>query len=291
MTIVKLENLTKYYGKNKGIENVSFEIGEGEVFGFIGPNGAGKSTTIRTLLGFIKPTSGSATILGRDISLNLNDAKMNLGYLPSEVAYYDDMNALQLLRYSGKFYKKNFDARIHELAAYFELDLKRKIEDLSYGNRKKVGIIQSLLHSPRLLILDEPTGGLDPLIQSRFFDLLDKERKNGTTIFFSSHILSEVQRMCDRIGIIKEGELIKVEKLADMQKVRYKKIGIELDRLPEITIFDNISTKELSIKGNRVDFLYSGEMHDLLQGISKIGVKNLWVEDPNLEEIFMHYYQ
>ena len=193
--IIDIKHLTKMYGHSPGIKDVNLEIHEGEIFGFIGPNGAGKSTTIRTLLGLIQPTSGKAKIFGKDITTHGPEIREEIGYLPSEVFYYDDMRVMDLLNYSASFYRKPKQAmqrRIRELAALLDLDLQKKIDDLSYGNKKKVGIVQGLLHSPKLIILDEPTGGLDPLMQQTFFDLLREENKRGATVLFSSHILSEV---------------------------------------------------------------------------------------------------
>jgi len=179
MAIVELDRLTKRYGKRRGIEEVSFSIGEGEIFGFIGPNGAGKSTTIRLLLHLIRPTSGSARIFGKDVVRQSREIRRETGYLPSEVHYYDDMRTADLLRYSAGFHGNVDEKRMRDLAERLDLDLSRKIADLSFGNRKKVGIVQALLHRPRLLILDEPTGGLDPLMQQTFFDLLREERERG----------------------------------------------------------------------------------------------------------------
>jgi len=229
MSVIETKKLTKYYGKSRGIENVDLKVEEGEIFGFIGPNGAGKSTTIRTLLGLIHETSGSATIFGKDITKFGPEIREEVGYLPSEVFYYDNMRAIDLLRYSASFYKKpkkDIEKRINELAALLDLDLKKKIDDLSYGNKKKVGIIQGLLHEPKLIILDEPTGGLDPLIQQKFFQLLRDENKRGATILFSSHILSEVQKMCDRVAIIKDGTIIRTEKIKDLLENNTKRFKI-----------------------------------------------------------------
>ncbi len=205
MSVIEVNNLTKYYGKARGIVDVSFHVDEGEIFGFIGPNGAGKSTTIRLLLSLIYPTSGSATIFGKDCIKYGPELRQDIGYLPSDVFYYERMKVKELLEYSASFYNKDCKQRMHELAELMELDLNRRIEDLSYGNRKKVGIVQGLLHQPKLLFLDEPTAGLDPLMQRKFFQLIQEENKRGVTVFFSSHILGEVQRMCARVGIIKEG--------------------------------------------------------------------------------------
>lgn len=230
MNAIELQGLTKNYGKSRGINDINLEIKEGEVFGFIGPNGAGKSTTIRTLLGLIKPTAGTAKIFGKDVQTSGPETREEIGYLPSEVFYYDGMRVRDLLNYSASFYnkpKEKMQARIAELAEKLELDLSRKIDDLSYGNKKKVGIVQGLLHSPKLIILDEPTGGLDPLMQQTFFDLLREENQRGATVLFSSHILSEVQKLCDRVAIIKDGELVKVETMKNLRAHSYVKCRLE----------------------------------------------------------------
>src|SRR5659263_598953 len=206
MNVIEIKNLTKNYGKARGITDVSFNVEQGEIFGFIGPNGAGKSTTIRTLLSLIYPTSGSASIFGMDCVEFGPEIKKEIGYLPSEVFYYDNMKVIDLLKYSASFYKKDCSKKIVELAEIMDLDLNKKIDDLSFGNKKK------------LIILDEPTSGLDPLMQQKFFDLLEEENKKGSTILLSSHILGEVQRLCNRVAIIKEGEIIKVEKISTLQE-------------------------------------------------------------------------
>ncbi len=200
MSIIEVSKLTKYYGKSRGIVDVSFKVEEGEIFGFIGPNGAGKSTTIRLLLSLIHPTSGSATVFGKDVVTHGPEIRRDIGYLPSEVFYYEGMKVIDLLKYSASFYDCDCTQRMHELSDIMELELNRRISDLSYGNKKKVGIVQGLLHSPKLLFLDEPTSGLDPLMQRKFFDLIRKENTRGVTVFFSSHILGEVQRLCTRVG-------------------------------------------------------------------------------------------
>ena len=209
MSIIKTEDLTKYYGNAKGIERVNLSIEAQEIFGFIGPNGAGKSTTIRLLMGLIFPTSGSMRIFGKDPLIHGPEIRKSVGYLPSEVFYYEKMKVIDLLKYTAGFYKKDCNKRLYELSEIMALDLNRPIEDLSYGNKKKVGIVQGLLHEPKLIILDEPTSGLDPLMQQNFFDLIKEENKKGSTIFFSSHILSEVQALCNRVAIVKNGGIVK----------------------------------------------------------------------------------
>ncbi len=217
MYAIETTDLTKYYGKARGIIDVNLKVEEGQLYGFIGPNGAGKSTTIRTLLALIHPTSGSATIFGKDVITHAKEIHQEIGYLPSEVFYYDNMKVKELLNYSASFYKKDCSKRIKELAARLDLDLNKKIDDLSYGNKKKVGIIQGLLHSPQLILLDEPTSGLDPLMQNIFFDILAEENKRGATVLFSSHILSEVQKLCDRVAIIKDGKIVKIDSVQNMK--------------------------------------------------------------------------
>jgi ABC-2 type transport system ATP-binding protein len=287
--------LTKNYGKERGIVDVDLAIEEGEIFGFIGPNGAGKSTTIRALLNLIYPTSGSAKIFGLDIATDGPAIRARVGYLPSEVFYYDNMRVLDLLRYSVSFYdidQKAAIERIHKLAILLDLDLSKKIDDLSYGNKKKVGIIQGLAHRPNLIILDEPTGGLDPLIQQKFFTLLREENKRGATILFSSHILSEVQKLCDRVAIIKDGKIVKVEKISDLLKHNYKRFKLEAANKINTSVFKGLTgIGNLAINENTVSFLYRGDVNDITKLLAGLDLVNLWVEEPDLEEIFMHYYQ
>ncbi len=291
MNTIEINNLTKTYGKARGITNVSFNVEEGEIFGFIGPNGAGKSTTIRTLLSLIYPTSGSAKIFGKDCIEFGPEIKKEIGYLPSEVFYYDNMKVMDLLNYSASFYKKDCKKRIKELAEIMNLDLNKKIDDLSYGNKKKVGIVQGLLHEPKLIMLDEPTSGLDPLMQQKFFDLLKEENKKGATILFSSHVLSEVQKMCERVAIIKEGKIIKIERISDLKENNYK--NFELETLSKIdqNYFNINGVTNLLVKDNSVSFLFKGNINLILQKISVIEIANLWIEEPNLEDVFMHYYE
>ena len=223
MNIIETSDLCKNYGNDVGIKNINLEIKEGEIFGFIGPNGAGKSTFIRTLLGLLHPSSGTAKVLGHNINNKSEQIRKKLGYLPSEVNYYDGMSSRELLEYHSGFYKNVDTNKIKTLSEIFELDLDRKIEELSFGNKKKCAIIQSVIHEPDLLILDEPTSGLDPLMQNRFFELLEEENKKGTSIFFSSHILAEVQRLCNRAAIIRKGEISALEDIQSLLEKQMKK--------------------------------------------------------------------
>ena len=233
MLAVQTSKLCKNYGQNIGIKDVSLEIESGEIFGFIGPNGAGKSTTIRTLLGLLIPTSGSVSIFGKDLNTFGPEIRKDIGYLPSEVNYYDEMSARELLAYHCRFYDITDYSEIERLASLFELDLDKQITDLSFGNKKKCGIIQSIIHKPKLLIMDEPTSGLDPLMQNVFYNLLQDENKKGTSIFFSSHILSEVQNICDRAAVIKEGEIIATEDIQSLLKKQMKKVVLVFKDKPK----------------------------------------------------------
>jgi len=223
--MIDIDDLSKTYGKARGIDHINLEINEGEIFGFIGPNGAGKSTTIRILMNLIFPSGGSARIMGMDVIKETKRIKTQVGYIPSDANAYSSMNVREFLIYCISFYGiRNGEQRITDLSGLFELDLNRKITDLSLGNRKKVSIIQSLLHNPKLLILDEPTTGLDPLMQSVFFELLRSENQKGMTIFFSSHILGEVQMLCKRVAIIKGGKIIQIEEIDNLRKKQLKRL-------------------------------------------------------------------
>jgi ABC-2 type transport system ATP-binding protein len=290
MSIIEVSHLTKYYGKSRGIVDVSFSVEEGEIFGFIGPNGAGKSTTIRLFCSLIYPTSGTATIFGRDCIRFGPEIRQDIGYLPSEVFYYERMKVIDLLNYSASFYQKDCTKRLHELAELMELDLKRRIDDLSYGNKKKVGIVQGLLHQPRLILLDEPTAGLDPLMQQNFFNLIREENRRGATVFFSSHILGEVQRMCSRVAIIKEGSIIKIEDIKTLQRDNYKKIRIATEDL-DPKRFEIAGVTNMTVEDGAIRFFYKGDINVIARLISERPVIDVSIEEPTLEEIFMHYYE
>ena len=290
MTIIETKNLTKYYGKSLGIKDVDLQVKEGEIFGFIGPNGAGKSTTIRLLMGLIYPTSGQAKLFGKDAIEFGPEVRKDIGYLPSEIFYYDKMKVIDLLNYSASFYSKNCTKRIKELSDIMELDLNRRIEDLSYGNKKKVGIVQGLLHEPKLIILDEPTGGLDPLMQQKFFNIIKEENKKGATVFFSSHILGEVQELCNRVAIIKDGSIIEVQDIKTLRENNYKKISILGENLNKEVFLLNGVTK-LTKGEDEINFFYKGDINIITKAISSIKVRDVNMEEPTLEEVFMHYYE
>lgn len=288
--ILETKGLTKYYGKSKGIEGVNLEIKKGEVFGFIGSNGSGKSTFIRTILGLILPTDGTAQLFGVDALKKGSEVREKIGYVPSEINYYSGMNAEELLRYSASFYKNVDLKKIDKLAEHFELNLKKDIEDLSFGNKRKVALIQSVLHNPELLILDEPTGGLDPLMQNRFFELLREEHDKGTAIFFSSHILSEIQRICQRAAIIKNGEIVKEENIQDLMKKQMKNCRLVFKEKPENLKLPKNAQDENWVD-NKLSFEYVGPVSDLMQWIAKQELLDVTIEEPTLENIFMNYYE
>jgi len=287
MEAIETSNLTKYYGKARGIIGLNLTVGEGECFGFIGPNGAGKSTTIRTLLGLISPTSGSARIFGKDIVKEKKAILRETGYLPSEVMFYPGMRVREILKFSAELRGKDCAAEAGRLCERLRLDMAAKAEELSYGNRKKAAIVCALQSRPKLLILDEPTGGLDPLMQHEFFEIIRERNREGATILFSSHILSEVQRNCTRAAVIREGEIVacdSVEKLAESNARRVTVYG-----RADLTGLDGI--RELKTGGAATAFLYSGDMNALLRRLSEGEITDLTVTEPDLEEIFLHFYE
>ena len=287
MKIIQTENLTKYYGKARGIIDMNLSVEAGDIFGFIGPNGAGKSTTIRTLLGLISPTSGSARIFEQDILKNHIEILSRIGYMPSEAMFYHGMRVEDVLRLSASLHGKNCLAEAHHLCERFKLDTKKKVEELSLGNRKKVSIVCAFMHQPDLYILDEPTSGLDPLMQKAFFELIHERNRQGATIFLSSHILSEIQHHCKNAAIIREGCLIacnSVEKLTNTKARRITLHGISSP--PRLENMKNISCTE-----NSVSFLYDGNMKVLIAELNQIPITDMTVTEPELEEIFLHYYE
>lgn len=290
MGVIETKNLTKYYGKSRGIEDVSLNVEEGEIFGFIGPNGAGKSTTIRLLLSLIYPSSGEAKLFGKDAIKCGPEVRKRIGYLPSEIFYYEKMKVIDLLNYSASFYDKDCKNRMRELSEIMELDLNRRIEDLSYGNKKKVGIVQGLLHEPELIILDEPTGGLDPLMQQKFFNIIREENKKGTTVFFSSHILGEVQELCNRVAIIRCGSIIEIEEIKNLRENNYKKISIVGENIVKDLFRMNGVTKLIQ-ENDKVSFFYKGDINIMTKAIGSVKAIDVSIEEPTLEEIFMHYYE
>ena len=287
MEAIKTVNLTKYYGKSRGIIELNLSVEKGECFGFIGPNGAGKSTTIRTLLGLISPTAGSVRIFGKDIAKEKEAILQDIGYLPSEAVFYPGMKVKDILKLSADMRKKDCTEEAKTLCERLRLDTSRKVDELSFGNRKKVAIVCALQSDPALLILDEPTGGLDPLMQREFFDIIRQRNQKGTTVFLSSHVLSEVQRNCTRAAVIREGKMIACDSVDALSKTSAKRISVHGS--VDWKGLDGI--KDMKTADKAVSFLYSGDMNRLIQRLSEGDIFDLNVSEPDLEEIFLHYYE
>ncbi len=286
MKAIQTEKLTKYYGKSRGIIDVSLSVDEGELFGFIGPNGAGKSTFIRTMLGLISPTSGSAEIFGKDITANKVGNLSEIGYLPSEASFYSGMRVRDILSLSAKLRKKDCSKEAQALCERLELDTDRKIGELSLGNRKKVGIVCALQHRPRLYILDEPTGGLDPLMQKEFYDIIKERNEEGATVFLSSHILSEIGRYCKSAAVIREGRILVSDSVGNLVHTGVKRVTLR-----GVADFPNIENARDVVKENdSIKFLYSGDPSELLRILSTVSFEDINIIDPDLDEVFMHYY-
>lgn len=286
MNAIKTTSLTKSYGKSRGIIALNLTVKQGEFFGFIGPNGAGKSTTIRTLLGLIHSTSGSAEILGMDIQKENQKILTKVGYLPSESSFYAGMRVRDVLKLSADLRKQNCKDEASKLCERLQLDTTRKVDELSFGNRKKVAIVCALQHKPELLILDEPTSGLDPLMQREFFNILRERNEEGTTIFLSSHVLSEIQRNCSRAAIIREGRIIACDSVDALAKTKAKRVTIHGEA--DLGSLDGI--RGLQTTDDITNFLYSGDINKLLQVLAESHITDLSVAEPDLEEIFLHYY-
>lgn len=288
MESIKIKNLTKTYGKARGIEDINITINKGEIFGFIGPNGAGKSTTIKCIMDLINRNSGNILIDGKsDVKGNYR-IKNNIGYLPSEIHLYEDLTVSEMLKYSETFYKKDCTERKKELVKRLDIDLSKKIDELSLGNLKKVGIVLALMHEPQIVIMDEATSGLDPLMQEQFYEILEEEKKKGTTIFFSSHILSEIKRICDKVAIIREGKIIKIDTIENLSDSQLVRINISSPQVEEIR--KELKIKE-EIKNGEIKFMYKEDLNNLIAILSKYEIRKLLIEETSLEEIFMHYYK
>lgn len=289
--VIVLDSLTKRYGKHRGIEDISFTVNEGEIFGFIGPNGAGKSTTIRTLMGLLRPTGGSASILGLDCWQHAAEIARDVGYLPSENCYYNELKVREMLQYTADLYGMDCRERMHELAERLDLDLSRRIRELSMGNKKKVGIVSALLPSPKLLIMDEPTSGLDPLIQQTFYEILREENKRGVTIFLSSHVLSEVQRLCGRVAILREGRLVGLRSMEELRGNGYKKISLNAKGPIAENFFSIPGVANLEQADVSASFMFSGNTMTIMDRLCRLELEDIFIEEPSLEEIFLHYYE
>ena len=287
MKVIETTRLTKYYGKSRGIVDVDLSVEEGDFFGFIGPNGAGKSTTIRILLGLITATGGRAEIFGQEIQENKTSLLAKIGYLPSEAMFYHGMRVRDVLRLSADLRKKDCRAEAERLCDRLELDPSRKVDELSLGNRKKVGIVCAMQHKPRLFILDEPTSGLDPLMQREFYSLLQEYNKEGATVFLSSHVLSEIQRYCKRAAVIREGRILVTDNVEKLGHTGAKRVTIRgVSQPPALS-----NTKDVECLPDAVSFLYSGEPNALLNALASLPLTDVTIAEPDLEEVFLHYYR
>ncbi|MCX6351242.1 MAG: ABC transporter ATP-binding protein, partial [Bacteroidetes bacterium] len=285
---IQIQNVTKYYGANKALDNLSLDVNQGEIYGFIGPNGAGKSTAIRLLLNFIQMQSGSVTVLGLSPTKDDVAIKKQTGYVSSESFMYNDMRVAELFKFTESFHKIKAPERIKKLVDVLEIDVHKKFEELSFGNRKKVAIACALLHQPKLIILDEPSNGLDPVIRTNLYELLQEEQKNGATIFFSSHVLAEVQKVCTRIGLIKNGSMIKETSAADFTNIGYR--TVRLETTTEVNFSSLNGVAGLQQDGNTYHFMYSGKADDLIKLLNTVSVTSIHIEEPELENVFMHYF-
>ncbi|MFP4174988.1 MAG: ABC transporter ATP-binding protein [Halobacteriales archaeon] len=292
---IHTDRLTKYYGDVKGNEDVSFDVEAGEIFGFLGPNGAGKSTTIRLLLGFLKPDSGDARILGYDVTDGdaLVEAKRRVGYVPGDFSFHERMTGNAVLDY---FESMRGGERREELADTFTPPLERRVGEYSTGNRQKLALVQAFMHDPDLVVMDEPTSGLDPLVQRRVYEFLLDESDDGTTVFFSSHILSEVEKIADRVGVIRDGEIVGVEDIDEVVSMSGKVLEIETAEAIDASAFEIEGVEkvehETPIEGGatRLSMVATGNYDTLIKRIAKHAVVDLSVRETTLEDLFMHYY-
>ena len=286
MKAIQTINLTKQYGKHRGIENVGLAVDEGDFFGFIGPNGAGKSTTIRTLLGLIFPTSGTAEIFGKQIINDKTEILAQVGYLPSEAIYYGNMRVRDILSFAAKSRRIDCKKEAARLCERLELDPSRKVGELSLGNRKKVGIVLAMQHNPRLYIMDEPTSGLDPLMQQEFYSLLKERNRQGATVFLSSHILSEVTRYCEHAAVIREGSVLVSDSVKKLAHTGVKQVTLQgIAAAPSIS-----NAANMSFNNDCARFLYRGDRNELIRALSALRFEDITIADPDFEDIFLHYY-
>jgi len=287
--VLEIKNLTKYYGDILAVDNLSISLNEGEIFGFIGPNGAGKSTTIRAIMNLINKNEGKITLYDKELTKDNIELKKLIGYLPSEINLYEDLTVKEMLDYHESFYQEDIHKRRCELVERLKLDDTKKIEELSLGNLKKLGIVLAFMHNPKLLILDEATSGLDPIMQQIFYDLLKEEQQKGTTIFYSTHILNEISKICNRVGIIKEGKLLKIETIEELQTKNLNYVTIKSKEIKQIIKDLNLNIKETN--EDTIKFKNQKSTDELIQILAKYKIDKLLIEEATLEDIFIHYYK
>lgn len=289
--VIQILNLTKFYGKVTGVRNISFDVHRGEVFGFLGPNGAGKTTTIRLMLDLLRPTGGNIKIFGRDIIPDSYEIRQRCGYLPGSFSAYGNLDGMEFLRLCADLRKipRDIDPKLLDRFGLSGKNLEQKIKDLSHGTLQKLGIIQAFFHQPELLILDEPTTGLDPLMQEAFYDLLNEQMKKECTIFLSSHNLAEVERICHRLAIIRKGEIERVDSIENLGKMLKKKLRFTLSRPAGDFVLPGAEL--LSRLGLTYEFLIHGDIRMILKSLAELPVTDVILPEPRLEEIFMNFYR
>ena len=270
--VIEINNLTKNYGKNRGVSNVNFSVQEGDIFGFLGPNGAGKSTTIRSMLGFIRYESGDIKILGRDARKHREEILKEIGYMPSEAMFYPHMKVKEIIKMAADLRKMDCSKEAEKLCERLQIDVNKKISELSLGNRKKVSIVCAMQHKPKLFIFDEPTSGLDPLMQTEFFELIKEYVREGATCMLSTHILSEVKQYCNNVAIMKDGEIQRVDSVENLTKTSSKRIKVVKD-------------------GKYEDYIFEGDLNDLVQDLASHHITDILIGEPSLDEIFMGFYE
>ncbi|MDP1922613.1 MAG: ABC transporter ATP-binding protein [Myxococcales bacterium] len=288
MHALRLEHLSKRYGSRRGVDDVSLEVPQGVLFGLIGPNGAGKSTTIRTLLGLLRPTSGRAEVLGRDVVVNGARCRAEVGYVPGENQFDPGLTVAEVLEWRARFHPGDHQARRASLVETFELEVAARAEDLSLGNKKKVALVAALQHRPKLLVLDEPTNGLDPVMQARLFDVLQAEARDGATVLFSSHVLSEVQRVCRTVAVLNEGRLVAVEDVEALRKRQLRRVEVVAHDVAGLASLTGVTKWAPSASG--ASFLFSGELAPMLSTLASLSPSDVRIEEPSLEEIVMQHY-
>jgi ABC-2 type transport system ATP-binding protein len=288
---IVMQGLTKDYGSGHGLFDLDLEVAEGEVFGFLGPNGAGKTTTIRLLMGVIHPSAGSATVFGLDCDRDSVAVKRAVGYLPGDLPQFGGMRGSEVVAYLGGMRGGLDTARVKELAERLELDLGRRFREYSRGNKQKLGLVLAFMHRPRLLILDEPTGGLDPLNQQTFHRMVDEVKAAGSTVFLSSHVLSEVEETCSRVGIIRDGRLVSDMSMDKVHELRFHEVIIEFgDAIPEAAVRAAAGVEDVAVDGSRLTCTVHGGFDALIAAISGHTVVDMVSKEPSLESIFLSYY-
>lgn len=291
MKAIETKNLTKYYGLARGIIDLNLTVEEGDIFGFIGPNGAGKSTTIRLLLGLIHKSSGEGYVFGKNISKESTKILEEIGYMPSEAQFYSRMKVQEVIKLAAQLHRKDCKTEAERLCERLQLDKNKRIDELSLGNRKKVSIVCALQHNPRLAILDEPTSGLDPLMQKEFFDIVTEHNQRGCTIFFSSHVLPEIQNYCKNAAIIRDGKLIKIATVEELTAAKAKVIQVK--HVNSLQLLDKKKSMITNVEkmDDGVRFLYKGDMKQLIRYMATEEFSDITITDPSLDEMFMHYYE